>query len=500
MIQQNFNGTDPQPLHVAAIDIGTTKVVAAIGTRTETGKIELKDFSKAVSKGIRRGEVLNLDDASKVIKTVVSQLEERTSLKCSHVFVGVAGQHIEMISTRCYINRSHPDEKITAAEIATLKQDAYNCGLSAGKEIIHVIPQSFIIDDDMDIDNPIGMIGKRLEGNFSVITGNVDSLRRIRRSVEDTGLAIEEIILEPLASADAVLFPREKNTGVVLVDIGGGTTDIAIFYDDILRYSAVIPFGGNVISEDIRKVVGLTFEEAEKLKIEFGMALPDGESENNIIVIPCEIPGRGEKELSIKHLTGIIQARMEEIIDQIIFHLEQSGYKELMGSGIVITGGGAMLSHLAQLFSFKTGLSVRIGYPGQFLAGDAEKINQPLFATCVGLLMKGMEYMDAHPESRRFSPGSFLRQPRPVAQPAPAPQPFMQNIAPAPVMKPVEHSNDDIDNGFDTDEPAAVRTKAPEKPAAPSESTGKKIKNLKNSFSTIMSFFEEKEDDDSERM
>ena len=479
--------------YVAAIDIGTTKIVAMAGKRTGKDKIEVLDFCKAASQGIRRGEVLNLNDASQVIQQVVSTLQQRINMKISHVFVGVAGQHIEMISTRSYINRTVPEEKITAAEVENLKKDAYNYGLPAGKEIIHVIPQSYIVDDNLDITNPVGMIGKRLEGNFSVIVGSIDSLQRIKRCVEDASLHIEEIILEPLASSDAVLFPREKNTGVALVDIGGGTTDVAIFYDDILRHSAVIPFGGTVISEDIRKVVGLTFEEAEKLKIEFGMALPDGESENNIIVIPCEIPGQSEKELSVKHLIGIIQARMEEIIDQVVFHIEQSGYGNLLGSGIVITGGGALLRHLAQLVSYKTGQSVRIGYPGQFLASDAEKVNEPLFATAVGLLMQGLQYMDAHPASKSYAPSDIRQTPRPAPRPTPVPPPVTETV-----FQPAERSNDDIDNGFGETETESHFSVRPQEKAQ--DGNPKNGGVLNSFFSKISTFFEEKDVDENDRM
>lgn len=425
--------------YVAAVDVGTTKVVAMIGQRLENGKIEIVDFCKAASKGIRRGEVLNLEDASRVIREVVHTLEERTQLTIQHVFVGVAGQHIQMLSGRSYINRSEQEAIISAEEIEKLKQDAYNYGLSNGQEIIHVIPQNYIVDTEMDIANPIGMIGKRLEGNFSIIAGSTDSLKRIKRCVEDAKLGIEEIILEPLASAEAVLYSQEKNTGVALVDIGGGTTDVAIFYDNVLRHSAVIPFGGNVITEDIRKVVGLTFADAETLKIQFGTAINDASTENNIIVIPSDIPGHAEKELAIKHLIGIIQARMEEIIGQIQFAIEKSGYAQLLGAGIVITGGGALLKHLKQLINYHTGLNVRIGYPGQFLSGDSVKINEPLFATAVGLIMQGFSYMDQHPETRSF-----------------APKLHVETVLP-PVV-PVENEEKEILNDFEEDEEEEAKT------------------------------------------
>jgi len=393
----NQNSMEGKPQFVAAIDVGTTKIVTLLGKRNENRKLEIVGFSRSDSKGIRRGEVLNPEEASNVVRDTIVDLQKRTGIIFSEVFVGIAGQHIRIVKSRHYINRASYDDSITAADIEQLKRDAGNIALDEGKEIIHILPQSYIVDNETDISNPIGMLGKRLEANYNIVVGNIDSIKRIRKCIHQTGLAIKEVVLEPLASSDAVLYDEEREAGVALVDIGGGTTDVAVFYDKVLRHSAVIPYGGFVVTRDIKEACGLNEQVAEEVKLQFGMALGDAAEENKVIVIPTRIPGREPKEISIRNLANIIQARMEEIIDNIMFEIENSGCADKLGCGIVITGGGSMLRHLKELFRFRTGMDVRIGYPGEHLAGDSDTINEPCYATGVGLLMKGFEYMDKYP-------------------------------------------------------------------------------------------------------
>ncbi len=387
---------ESMPQYVAAIDVGTTKIVTLLGKRNENKKLEIIGFTRSDSKGIRRGEVLNPEEASNVVRDTIVDLQKRTGVIFSEVFVGIAGQHIRIMKSRNYINRASYDDSITIEDIEQLKRDANNIALEEGKEIIHILPQSYIVDNETDIFNPIGMLGKRLEANFNIVVGNIDSIKRIRKCVHQTGLTIKEVILEPLASADAVLYDEERESGVALVDLGGGTTDVAIFYENVLRHSAVIPFGGYVVTKDIKDACGLSEQVAEEVKVQFGMALSEAAEENKVIVIPAKVPGREPKEISFRNLAHIIQSRMEEIIDAIMFHVENSGCADKLGSGIVITGGGAMLKYLKQLFHYRTGLDVRIGYPGEHLTGESDNINEPCYATGVGLLMKGFEYMDAH--------------------------------------------------------------------------------------------------------
>ena len=386
------------PQFVAAIDVGTTKIVTLLGKRNENKKLEIVGFSRADSCGIRRGEVLNPEEASKVVRKTVFDLQERTGIIFSEVFVGIAGQHIRMLKSRNYINRASYEDSITIDDVRQLIRDANNIALDEGKIIIDILPQSFIVDNETDIFNPVGMLGKRLEANFNIVVGNLDSVKRIRKCVTQAGLTFKEVFLEPLASSDAVLFDEEREAGVALVDIGGGTTDVAVFHDNVLRHSAVIPFGGYVVTRDIKDACGLSESVAEEVKLQFGVALSDAAEENKVIVIPSKIPGREPKEISMRNLASIIQARMEEIIDGIMFQIENSGCADKLGCGIVITGGGAMLRYLKELFRFRTGMEVRIGYPGEHLIGDSETINEPSYATGVGLLMKGFEYLDERGE------------------------------------------------------------------------------------------------------
>ena len=381
---------------VAAIDVGTTKIVTLLGKRNENKKLEIVGFSRSDSKGIRRGEVLNPEEASNVVRKTVLDLQQRTGIIFSEVFVGIAGQHIRMLKSRNYINRPSSDDSITIHDVEQLVRDANNIALDEGKSIIDILPQSFIVDNETDISNPIGMLGKRLEANFNIVVGNLDSIKRIKKCITQADLTFKEVFLEPLASSDAVLFDEEREAGVALVDIGGGTTDVAVFHDNVLRHSAVIPYGGFVVTKDIKDSCGLSEKVAEDVKLQFGVALSEAAEENKVIVIPSNIPGREPKEISMRNLANIIQARMEEIIDGVMFQIENSGCAEKLGCGIVITGGGSMLRFLKDLFRFRTGMDVRIGYPGEHLVGDSESINDPSYSTGVGLLMKGFEYMDDH--------------------------------------------------------------------------------------------------------
>ena len=411
---------ESKPQYVAAIDVGTTKIVTLLGKRNENKKLEIVGFARSDSKGIRRGEVLNPEEASKVVSSTIIELQNRTGVVFSEVFVGIAGQHIGVVKSRNYINRASYDDSITGADIEQLKRDAGNIALDEGKKIIHILPQSYIVDNETDIFNPIGMLGKRLEANYNIVVGNIDSIKRIEKCINLTGMTIRSVVLEPLASAKAVLYNEERETGVALVDIGGGTTDVAVFHDNVLRHSAVIPYGGYVVTKDIKEACGLSEQVAEEVKLQFGMALSEAAEENKVIVIPARIPGREPKEISMRNLAHIIQARMEEIIDGIMFEIENSGFADKLGYGVVITGGGAMLRYLKDLFRFRTGLEVRIGYPGEHLTGDSENINEPCYATGVGLLMEGFEFMDEHPNEMA---DVIYGVKRPVNDVKPTPQP-----------------------------------------------------------------------------
>jgi len=385
---------------VAAIDIGTTKIVAIVGRKKENGKIEILGLSKTPSKGVKRGIVLNIEEAVNSIQKTVDDIQFTIGTQISDVFVGIAGQHIKSIKNRGYINRDSYDDIITKADIDTLIQDMYKIPIDVGEEIIHVLPQNFIVDSETGVKNPVGMYGKRVEANFQIVVGQIASARNIGSCISKAGLHLNQLILEPLASSEAVLTSDEKEAGVALVDIGGGTTDIAVYYDDTIRHTAVIPLGGDVITNDIKEGCSILQRQAELLKIQYGSALGDLAKEEEVVSIPG-ISGREPKEISCKSLAYIIQSRMEEILNVVIYEIENSGYFEKLSAGIVITGGGALLKHLPALVKFKTGLDVRVGYPTENLASDTmNEVNHPMFATSVGLILKGYEYLEKN-ESKK---------------------------------------------------------------------------------------------------
>ncbi len=375
---------------VVGLDLGTTKIAAIVGRKNEFGKVEILGVGKAESLGVNRGVVVNIEQTVASIKTAVAIAADKANVDIGEVIVGIAGQHIKSMQHRGMITRQSLDDEVSQKDIDNLIDNMHRLVMSPGEEIIHVIPQEYIIDSESGIKNPIGHAGIRLEGNFHIITGQVSAVKNIFKCVDRAGLQTVDLHLEPLASADAVLSDEEKEAGVVLVDIGGGTTDVAVFYDGIIRHTAVIPFGGNIITEDIKEGCGIIKTQAEQLKVKFGSALSQENQENEIISIPG-LRGRPHKEISVKFLAQIIQARMEEILEFVLFEIKSCGYERKLAAGIVVTGGGAMLKHLPQLVMLTTGMDCRIGTPNEHLTGNDEELKNPLYATGVGLVMKGIE-------------------------------------------------------------------------------------------------------------
>lgn len=378
---------------VVGLDIGTTKIVAMVGRKNEYGKIEILGYGKADSFGVKRGMVANIEETVQSIRDAVAEAEAKSGVDIKYVNVGIAGQHIKSLHHRGIRTRSNIDEEISQEDIDMLIEDMYKLVLPPGEEIIHVFPQEYIVDNEQGIKSPKGMLGVRLEANCHIVTGQITAAKNIDKCVQKAGLELTELILEPIASAEAVLTQEEKEAGVVLIDIGGGTTDIAIFQDGILRHTAVIPFGGDIITEDIKEGCTIIKNQAEALKVKFGSALASENQENEVVVIPG-LRGRSPKEISVKNLASIIQARMEEIIEHAYYEIKNSGYEKKMIAGIVLTGGGAMLKHLRQLVEYMTGMDTRIGYPNEHLAKGAEEISSPIFATSVGLVIKGLEQFE----------------------------------------------------------------------------------------------------------
>ncbi|PWG04107.1 cell division protein FtsA [Polaribacter aquimarinus] len=376
------------------LDIGTTKIVAMIGRKNEYDKIEVVGIGKAKSLGVKRGVVSNITQTIQSIQQAVDEAESVSGIKIEEVVVGIAGQHIRSLHHSDYITRNNADEVIEDSDIEDLVNQVHKLVMLPGEEIIHVLPQEFKVDSQADIKEPIGMYGGRLEANFHVVVGQVSSIRNIGRCVKSAGLGLSEITLEPLASASAVLSQEEKEAGVALIDIGGGTTDLAIFKDGIIRHTAVIPFGGNVITDDIKEGCSIIEKQAELLKIKFGSAWPGENKETEIVSIPG-LRGREPKEITLKNLSKIIHARVQEIIEHVYLEIKNYGHETAKGkliAGIVLTGGGSQLKHLRQLVEYITGMDARIGFPNEHLAGDSdETLSSPSYATAVGLLMEGLE-------------------------------------------------------------------------------------------------------------
>jgi cell division protein FtsA len=396
--------------HIAAIDIGTTKIVAIVGKQNENGKLEILGMSKAASTGVKRGVVLNIEETVNAIRTTIDEIQKQSGVKLTEAYVGIAGQHIKSVKNRGYINLGADRDEITKEDIDALIADMHKIPIDLGEEIIHVLPQNYIVDHETGIKNPVGMSGRRLEANFHIVVGEIASAKNIEKCINRVGLQVNQMILEPLASSSAVLTPDEQEAGVALVDIGGGTTDVAVYYDDAIRHTAVIPFGGNVVTLDIKEGCSILNRQAEALKTQFGMALGDIAPEDKVVTIPG-ISGREPKEISFKSLAYIIQSRMEEIIDAVMFEIENSGCVEKLSAGIVLTGGGAMLKHLPQLVKFRTGMDVRIGYPNEFLASNSlDEINQPMFSTSVGLLLKGIEQLKIKKSMESFQAYSKVKE------------------------------------------------------------------------------------------
>ncbi|MCH8231198.1 MAG: cell division protein FtsA [Bacteroidetes bacterium] len=379
---------------IVGLDIGTTKICAIVGRKNEYGKLEVLGMGKEVSDGVIRGIVTNIDKTVSAIRKAIESAGEQSGIDINVVNVGIAGQHIRSSIHHGSITRSSTDDEITIEDVNKLTNDMYRIVIPPGSEIIHVMPQDYIVDYEEDIRDPVGMSGVKLEADFHVITAQTNAINNINKCVRRAELKIENLILEPLGSSLSVLSEEEKEAGVCLVDIGGGTTDIAIFFDNIIRHTAVIPFGGNIITSDIKQGCMVLNHQAELLKTKFGKAIAEEASPNEIISIPG-LRNRPPKEISIKNLACIIEARMEEIIEIVHAEIITSGYDQKLAGGIVITGGGALLQNLKQLFEYMTGMDARVGYPNEHLGrSKVEAAKSPMFSTTIGLVLSGFRAID----------------------------------------------------------------------------------------------------------
>ncbi|MBN9299039.1 MAG: cell division protein FtsA [Filimonas sp.] len=387
---------------IVGLDIGTTKIAAIAGRKNEYGKLEILGFGRANSNGVQHGQVLNIDQTIKAIQqALLNCYESNPDLEINEVYVGIAGHHIKSLQTRGDIVRQDPEIEIQSWEIEQLVGNQRKTFIPAGDQIIDVIPQDFHVDNFQNIKDPVGYNGVKVGANFHIITGDRNAIRNINRAVERSGLRTKDLVLQPLASASAVMSDIDMEAGVAILDIGGGTSDLAVFYEGILKHTAVIPFGGENITNDIRMGLGVLKSQAEAMKVQFGSALADEAKANAFITIPG-LKGMPAKEISVKNLANIIQARMGEILDFVTYHLKQVGLdNRALNGGLILTGGGSQLKHLIQLTEYVTGLNARIGYPNEHLAANhIDELKKPMYSTCIGLILKG--YSDYEHKRKEF--------------------------------------------------------------------------------------------------
>jgi cell division protein FtsA len=375
---------------IVGLDIGTTKIVAIAGRKNEFGKLEILGFGKSESAGVSHGVVMNIEQCILSIKKAIEQcLASNPNLEIREVYVGIAGQHIKSLQTRGDRVRINTEEWINKEEIDLLIKDQYKTYIPAGDQIIDIVPQEFSVDNMQTNASPVGMSGVKIGANFHIITGDRNAIRNIKRCVDKADLITRDLVLQPLASAAAVMAEEDLEAGVAIVDIGGGTTDMAVFYDGILKHTAVIPYAGVNITNDIRGGLGVLRAQAEAMKMQFGTALANEANANAYITIPG-LRGLPPKEISVKNLAHIIQARMEEILNHVMYHLKQINLDKKLYGGVILTGGGSQLKHIIQLTEYVTGLGARIGYPNEHLAGGHEEmLMNPMYSTCIGLILRG---------------------------------------------------------------------------------------------------------------
>ena len=392
-----------EPPIIVGLDIGTTKIAAIAGRKNEHGKLEILGFGRANSNGVQHGQVLNIDQTIKAIQqALLNCYDSNPELEINEVYVGIAGHHIKSLQTRGDIVRQDPETEIQRWEIDQLLNNQRKTFIPAGDQIIDVIPQDFHVDNIQNIKDPVGYNGVKVGANFHIITGDRNAIRNINRAVERSSLVTKDLVLQPLASASAVMSDVDMEAGVAILDIGGGTSDLAVFYEGILKHTAVIPFGGENITNDIRMGLGVLKSQAEAMKVQFGSALADEAKSNAFITIPG-LKGMPAKEISVKNLAAIIQARMSEILDFVTYHINQVGLdSRALNGGIILTGGGSQLKHLIQLTEYTTGLNARIGLPNEHLAPNhIEELKKPMYATCLGLILKG--YSDYDHKYKEFA-------------------------------------------------------------------------------------------------
>jgi cell division protein FtsA len=374
---------------VVGVDIGTTKVCAVVAAEDDLGRVNILGMGVSESHGLNRGVVVNIDKTVAAVQEAIHEAERAAGVEVRSVIVGIAGDHVQSFQSRGVVAISNRNGEITQQDVQRLLEDTMHVAMPADREILHVIPQEFIVDGQDGVADPVGMSGVRLEANVHIITGLVTAAKNIYRCIEKAGYEVADLVLEPLASSFSVLHEDEKEVGVALIDIGGGTTDIAVFEDNTIRHTAVIAVAGDKVTDDIRKGLGVMRDQAEQLKRQFGTALVDMAAPNEEITIPG-IGGRPEKSIGRDTLAQVIQPRIEEILEIAAIEIKRSGYARHLSVGCVLTGGGALVPGTADLAAEVLGMEARIGRPMGLGGGLVEEVSDPKFATGVGLVLYGM--------------------------------------------------------------------------------------------------------------
>lgn len=418
---------------IVGLDIGTTKIACFVGMRGESGKVKILGFGKTDSKGVEHGVVKNVSEAADSIKRAVGEAADQADVDIDEVWVGIAGQHIKSRPSQGSVMIPSEHRLIMQEDVDRLIAEQYNTMLEPGEEIVHVFPQQYIVDRDplsREV-SPVGVSGKTLQANFHMVTANVQNLQLIKYAVQDAGLKIKGVVLEPVASALAVLDDGDRDAGVAMVDIGGGTTDIAIFHDGIIRHTSVLPLAGNAITNDIREGCNIMKRQAEILKIKYGSCLVQAVSENDVISIPG-IRSQQPREIYMKTLAGIINARTKIIMELIDYEIKLSGYHKKLIAGITLTGGGAQLKDIKDLCALVTATDTRIGIPNEHLEHDSVSFSElahPMYATGIGLVIYGLEKAEEEAESTKEAESKphkakdlFVDMPETLPQPEPEPK------------------------------------------------------------------------------
>jgi len=388
---------------IVGLDIGTTKVCAIVGQRNENGKINILGVGSQPSMGgVMRGEVTNVARTVEAIKGAIANASKVSNVEIANVIVGIAGEHIRSFQQSGVRIRHYAEVEISKAELQEMNKEQFRTAIDPGSKILHAFPQEYIIDSKQVTMAPEGMMGSKLECKYHIITGRMNAAKTIVKCVEDAGLSAADIVVEPIASAYAVLSEEELQTGIAIVDIGGGTTDLAIFYGGKIRHTAVIPFGGEIITQDIVEAFSILPKQAELIKVKYGHALPEGTRSNVIITVPG-IGDRKPKQILEKNLAHVINARMKEILELVNDEIKISGYKDKLNLGVVLTGGGAQLKDISNLAEFVLSCEAKIGMPDPHLgSGLVDEVKSPMYATCIGLVLKGCSDLEPIPAENQM--------------------------------------------------------------------------------------------------